>query len=114
MKKCFSIPGCSFRKAVFLGGTLLAGTLGTATSAFATPAITYGTYISGAVYEGYLAYHNAYETGGLFGINYTNGILSQTNSVSDPSSPYSSATWGCKPEPSEFLTVVGVVSENGI
>ena len=92
MKKHFNLSSYSFRKAILLSGSLLAGTLGTATSAFAiaAPLITDGTYISGAVYDSGFPY--SYATGGSNSINYTNGIMSQTNSASDASSPYSSAT----------------------
>ncbi|MHB8455060.1 MAG: VPLPA-CTERM sorting domain-containing protein [Acidiferrobacterales bacterium] len=82
------VPGAirRFNWTFLLSGSLLAGTLGTAPLAFAAT-ITDGTYISDQYYD---PASGSYATPG--GFNYTNGILSQTNTVSDPVSPFASAT----------------------
>ncbi|MHB8454941.1 MAG: VPLPA-CTERM sorting domain-containing protein [Acidiferrobacterales bacterium] len=74
------------RRICTVGGLLLAATLGTVPSAFGAT-ITDGTYSSASLYEG--NYLISTTPGGF---NYTNGNLSQTNAVSDPASPYASAT----------------------
>ncbi|MHB1942087.1 MAG: PEP-CTERM sorting domain-containing protein [Acidiferrobacteraceae bacterium] len=83
-------PGAirSFFWSLFLSGSLLAGTLGIVPSAFGAT-ITDGTYIAGSYYDGGNAV-GSYTTSG--GFNYTNGTLSQTNTTSDPASPFGSAT----------------------
>lgn len=79
--------GRRFSRSLLLGGPLLVGALGTVPSAFGAT-ITNGTYISESAYDSGIPY--SYATPG--GFDYTNGILSQTNTVSDPASPYASAT----------------------
>ncbi len=82
----------SFSRNLALSGALLAGTLGIVPTAFSSiamgGAITDGTYISESYYDGGMAM-GAYTTPS--GFDYTNGTLSQTNTISDPGYPYASA-----------------------
>ncbi|MHB8741671.1 MAG: PEP-CTERM sorting domain-containing protein [Sulfuricaulis sp.] len=73
---------------LLLSGSLLAGTPGIMPAAFGAT-ITDGTYISEFYYDGGAAV-GSYSTPG--GFNYTNGTLSQTNTISDSASPFASAT----------------------
>ena len=85
---------------VFLNGSLLlAAILGIVTSLFAitaeASAITYGTYVNQYLYKNYLGTPYApYEFQTTGGLNYTNGTLSQSNTLTDPSLPgiYNSST----------------------
>lgn len=83
-------PGTTrrFLRVLFLSGSLLAGSLGVGTSAYAS-AITDGTYISDSYYDGGSAVGGYGSPSGFY---YTDGILGQTDTISDPASPYASAS----------------------
>jgi hypothetical protein len=82
---------------------LLTGLLGAIPQAFGAPAFTDGTYISEFVYPGGVAY--SFATPG--GFNYANEIQYQTNTVADPTPPFSSASSTASLNPPGSLNVTG-------
>ncbi len=97
---------CGFFSTLLLSGSVLVGVLGTVLSAFAAT-ITDGTYISTTVAEDYPGTGVQYfqTPGSAYPTLYTNGTLSQTNTSSEPASPYNASATATASLASDQLSI---------
>lgn len=111
----------SFGWNALVSGVLVAGTLGTGTPAFAsvvaTPQFTYGTEISGYYAHGFVNYYNTYSTpgydfSGMYGVSYTNQILSQTNIIYGHDLSYINGNYVANPPDGSYASSTASLSGN--